>query len=81
VGVSMPRSRTRRRRRRRLEGQRRRCGTLEITESTPASHIAIQLDFIRSFEGQKVDEFTLVPDGNATKVTWAMHGPNRYSGR
>ena len=26
-------------------------------------------------------EFTLQPDGDATNLTWAMHGPNLYIGK
>jgi carbon monoxide dehydrogenase subunit G len=54
------------------------AGRMEITESTPASKIAIKLDFIKPFEGHNVAEFTLQPQGDATQVTWAMHGPSPY---
>lgn len=57
------------------------AGRMEMIESTPASKIGIQLDFIRPFEGHNVAEFTLVPNGDSTTVTWAMHGPNRYIGK
>lgn len=54
------------------------AGRMEITESTPSSKIAIKLDFIKPFEGHNVAEFTLQPQGDATQVTWAMHGPSPY---
>ena len=50
-------------------------GRMEITESTPASRVAIKLDFIEPFEGHNTAEFTLAPKGQSTDVTWAMHGP------
>jgi len=54
------------------------AGRMEITESTPSSKIAIDLDFTRPMEGHNVAEFTLRPQGNATQVTWSMHGPSPY---
>lgn len=56
------------------------AGRMEITESTP-SRIAIQLDFTKPFESRNIAEFTLEPRGDATSVTWAMHGPNHYLGK
>ena len=50
-------------------------GRMEITESSPTSKIVIQLDFFKPFEAHNVAEFTLEPQGDSTKVTWAMHGP------
>jgi len=42
------------------------AGRMEITESTPSSKIAINLDFTRPMEGHNVAEFTLQPQGDAT---------------
>lgn len=53
-------------------------GRMEITESTPPSRIAIQLDFTKPFEAHNIVEFTLEPKGDSTNVTWAMHGPSPY---
>ncbi len=53
-------------------------GRMEIMESTPSSKISIKLDFIKPFEGHNVAEFTFVPQGNATNVTWLMHGPASF---
>jgi hypothetical protein len=30
---------------------------------------------VKPFEGHNIAEFTLVPKGDATDVTWAMDGP------
>lgn len=49
-------------------------GSLEITESTEPSRIAIALEFVRPFKASNVAEFTLVPSGDATLVTWSMRG-------
>lgn len=53
-------------------------GRMEIVESTPPSKVGIQLDFIEPFEAHNTAEFTLTPEGDGTKVTWAMHGPMPY---
>lgn len=56
-------------------------GRMEITESAPPSRVVIRLDFLRPFEAHNTAEFTLEPRGAATRVTWAMYGPNRYVGK
>jgi uncharacterized protein YndB with AHSA1/START domain len=50
-------------------------GRMEITEATAPSKIVIKLDFIKPFEGHNTAEFTMVPQGDMTRVTWAMDGP------
>jgi uncharacterized protein YndB with AHSA1/START domain len=53
-------------------------GRMEIVESTPPSKVGIQLAFFRPFEAHNTAEFTLVPEGDATRVTWTMNGPMPY---
>jgi uncharacterized protein YndB with AHSA1/START domain len=50
-------------------------GHMEILEATPSSKIVIKLDFLKPFEAHNVAEFTMLPRGGATSVTWVMHGP------
>lgn len=50
-------------------------GRMEITESSPASRVSINLDFVKPFRTHNVVDFTLVPQGDTTSVTWDMHGP------
>ena len=50
-------------------------GSMDITESVPPSKVALKLDFVKPFEGHNVVEFTLVPRGGSTDVTWSMSGP------
>ena len=57
------------------------AGRMEIIESTPASKLGIQLDFIKPFEGHNITDFTLEPKGEMTEVTWLMHGPVPYFGK
>lgn len=53
-------------------------GRMEIIEATPPSKVAIKLDFLKPFEGHNTAEFTMVPAGDNTTVTWAMYGPSPY---
>jgi hypothetical protein len=55
-------------------------GRMEILDSTP-SQIRIRLDFMKPLEGHDIATFTMKPDGNATKVTWAMDGPTPFLGK
>ena len=50
-------------------------GRMEILEATQPSKIVIKLDFFSPFEAHNTAEFTMRPQGSATNVTWAMHGP------
>jgi uncharacterized protein YndB with AHSA1/START domain len=50
-------------------------GRMEILETAVPSKIVIQLDFFKPFEGHNTAEFTMLPQGDATHVTWLMHGP------
>jgi carbon monoxide dehydrogenase subunit G len=50
-------------------------GRMEILDSAVPSKIVIKLDFFKPFEGHNTAEFTMLPQGDATHVTWVMHGP------
>ena len=50
-------------------------GRMEILEASSPSKIVIKLDFFAPFEGHNTAEFTMLPQGDATSVTWLMHGP------
>jgi hypothetical protein len=54
------------------------AGRMEIVDSAAPSKVVIKLDFLRPFEAHNVAEFTLDAKGDATTVTWAMHGPAPY---
>jgi uncharacterized protein YndB with AHSA1/START domain len=53
-------------------------GQMEIVETAPSSKVMMKLDFVKPFEAHNIVEFTLKPEGSATAVTWAMHGPAPY---
>ena len=50
-------------------------GRMEILDTSVPSKIVIKLDFFAPFEGHNTAEFTMLPQGDATHVTWLMHGP------
>ena len=50
-------------------------GRMEILDAPAPSKIVIKLDFITPFEGHNIAEFTMLPQGDATSVTWLMQGP------
>jgi uncharacterized protein YndB with AHSA1/START domain len=54
------------------------AGRMEITDAVEPAKVTIKLDFIKPFEARNTAEFTLVPKGDSTEVTWAMQGPNPY---
>ena len=55
-------------------------GSIAITDSAP-SKVTMKLDMLEPFEGHNVVEFIIAPKGDATEVTWAMHGPSPYIGK
>ena len=52
-------------------------GRMEIIDAAP-SRVALDLDFVKPFEGHNKVVFTLAPQGDATEVNWAMQGPMPY---
>jgi len=53
-------------------------GRMVITESQPPHRVAVKVDFVKPFESHNLNEFTLVPAGGGTKVTWSWQGQNLY---
>ncbi|MFG3597574.1 SRPBCC family protein [Bradyrhizobium sp. RDI18] len=56
-------------------------GRMEILEALAPSKIVIKLDFFKPFEGHNTAEFTMLPQGDGTHVTWLMHGPANFMSR
>jgi hypothetical protein len=50
-------------------------GRMEIIEAQPSSKILIKLDFLKPFEAHNTAEFTMLPQGATTHLTWVMRGP------
>jgi uncharacterized protein YndB with AHSA1/START domain len=56
-------------------------GSIEITDVSEPSRVALKLDMLKPMEGHNTVVFTLVPNGNGTDVTWAMTGERPYIGK
>jgi hypothetical protein len=57
------------------------AGTLEITGGQPGSEVKMLLQMTKPIEARNDIIFTLQPDGDSTKVTWAMSGAQPYIGK
>jgi len=53
-------------------------GRMLITESHPSDLVKIKLDFLRPFAASSNTVFSFRPEGNETKVTWAMDGDKNF---
>ena len=56
-------------------------GRMEILQANAPSKLVIKLDFFKPFEAHNTAEFTMLPQGGATDVTWVMHGPASFVSR
>ena len=56
-------------------------GRMEILDVSAPSKIVFKLDFFKPFEGHNTAEFTMLPQGDGTHVTWLMHGPANFMSR
>ncbi|HEY5804920.1 MAG TPA: SRPBCC family protein [Lysobacter sp.] len=54
------------------------AGRMEIVQSVPSSRVDIQLDFSRPMRARSSAQFTIVPQGDGSEVTWAMNGDMPY---
>ena len=53
-------------------------GTIQIIESAPASRVTMTLHMLAPFETRNTVRFLLEPQGELTRVTWAMQGSVPY---
>ena len=53
-------------------------GRMEILEASAPSKILIKLDFFKPFEAHNTAEFTILPQGDATRLNWVMRGPASF---
>jgi hypothetical protein len=49
-------------------------GSMEITDSVPASKVGLKLDFTKPFEAHNTVVFALAPAADGTGVSWTMQG-------
>ena len=50
------------------------AGKFTVTDVTP-SKITFNLDMTKPMKASNIVEYTLEPQGDATKMTWSIHGP------
>jgi hypothetical protein len=53
-------------------------GRMEIVNSVPSSLVSLKLDFEKPFRANNTVDFTLMPSGDNTAVTWAMSGSRPF---
>jgi uncharacterized protein YndB with AHSA1/START domain len=56
-------------------------GSMEITDVTEPSRVAIALEFLKPFKASNTTVFSLQPAGDATDVTWEMTGRQTFMTR
>ena len=54
---------------------------MTLTESRPSDLIRIKLEFFKPFAATNNAEFTFMPQGDQTVVTWSMAGKNNFMAR
>jgi hypothetical protein len=57
------------------------AGRMEIIQSSRASRITIELEFLRPMKGHNIVEFILQRAAGGTEVTWEMDGPIPFMGK
>lgn len=57
------------------------AGRVEIADASPPSKVMINLNMLKPMKANNRVEFTLQPQGDSTKVTWAMNGESSYLGK
>ncbi|RTL59683.1 MAG: polyketide cyclase [Hyphomicrobiales bacterium] len=55
------------------------AGQMKIATSVPSSQVTMQLDFTKPFTAHNRAEFSVVPRGGVSVVTWAMTGRRPFS--
>jgi uncharacterized protein YndB with AHSA1/START domain len=53
-------------------------GSMTLLESKPNEKVSIKLEFARPFAGLSDVQFTFLPEGAGTKVTWSMQSKNAF---
>lgn len=56
-------------------------GGMTITESKLGELVRMRLDFLKPMAATNTADFTFVPSGNGTTVTWSMFGRNNFISR
>ena len=54
------------------------AGKMTLLESRPNTLIKIKLEFFKPFKATNTAQFTFIPGGDLTTVTWSMSGKNNF---
>lgn len=54
------------------------AGEMTILEARPNAYIKVDLHFLKPMEGNAINEFELVPDGDGTRLTQRMIGEHSF---
>jgi hypothetical protein len=60
------------------EGKKLGAGRMEIVDTAAPRLVVMKLDFLKPFEAHNTAEFKIEPQGDGTRVTWAMFGPATF---
>jgi uncharacterized protein YndB with AHSA1/START domain len=53
-------------------------GRMTLTETTSPGSLSEKLEFLKPFEATSAVHFTIAPEGDGSRVTWAIDGNNNY---
>jgi uncharacterized protein YndB with AHSA1/START domain len=53
-------------------------GSLTVLDTAPPGKLVLALDMSKPMEGHNTVEYTLVPEGSGTRLTWSIFGPMPY---
>lgn len=56
-------------------------GRMEIIEATAPTRLRIKLDFLQPFAAHNLADFSVLAEGDYSRVSWAMHGPSPLMAR
>jgi uncharacterized protein YndB with AHSA1/START domain len=57
------------------------AGSIEIVDAAEPSRVAMRLDMTSPMEAHNTVEFTIVPVGDKTTITWTLTGPQPFLGK
>ena len=53
-------------------------GRMTIVESRPPDTVVLNLEFLKPFAATNITEFSFVPEGDQTNVSWSMYGKRNF---
>lgn len=63
------------------DGKKVGSGKMTVTDSRPVEFVQFRLEFFKPFTATNTAEFKLQREGDSTRVTWSMFGPNKFIGK